>query len=117
MTSTPLISFLRGLGLTAIAASVFLLSGQAQAEKRCTSKPAVCMRLKAQAAHKAAQPKPAPSQQKAEKRCTSKPAVCMRLKAQEAARVEAGVEPPRFTPRPQRCTTKPAICMRLKKHR
>ncbi len=80
MTSTPLISFLRGLGLTAIAASVFLLSGQAQAEKRCTSKPAVCMRLKAQEAARVEAGVEPPRFTPRPQRCTTKPAICMRLK-------------------------------------
>lgn len=38
----------RGASLAALAGATFLLAGAANAKDRCNTKPAVCMRLKAQ---------------------------------------------------------------------
>lgn len=84
-----------------------LLSAPAEAAPRCTSKPAVCSRLRSVAKQRPTVPVVRAAS--TTPRCTSKPAVCSRLKHQadrpKAARAAVSTTP--------RCTSKPAVCARL----
>lgn len=94
----------------------------AHAGDRCTTKPAVCARLKAQA-QQAGEASPAAPKARVESgdRCTSKPAVCVRLKAEKAqltaAAQAAPAEVSKSRAAPLRCTSKPAVCMRQNRGR
>lgn len=88
-------------------------SNAAQASDRCTTKPAVCARLKAQKAPVTADKKGALSVGLAE-RCTTKPAICARDKA-KASRINAAqvsVGPEVTSKAPSRCISKPMVCAR-----
>lgn len=97
------------------------------AKERCTTKPVVCARLKAQRAQQGTSPSGAlvvraatpqtrelaPVALSQEARCTTKPSVCARLRNEGVARNEA--VPVRLaTTGGERCTTKPVVCARLK---
>lgn len=81
------------LALGAFGATA-LTTQDAEARDRCTSKPAVCARLKAQEARAEEQAK---------------------ARAQDQARAAASQRPEMERPRFAVCTTKPAVCSRLLK--
>lgn len=97
------------------------------AKDRCTTKPAVCARLKAERAQRGASESKAlvvrpvtpetrqlaPVALAADARCTTKPTVCARLRNEGALRTS--VVPVTLASTPgERCTTKPVVCARLK---
>jgi hypothetical protein len=100
---------LRALSIAASFGGIIALSNDAQAEQRCTSKPAVCALNKSKAAQ---QPKVASKEVKSVvrvKRCDSKPAVCALQRATEPKTV-VKTEVVRAQPAVKRCDSKPAVC-------
>lgn len=100
------------------------------AGERCTTKPMVCARLKAERAQRvsapsstfeagAVKPAPVPLQAmalSAEARCKVKPSVCARLRNESAARgqSQAPAQLASYSGTTERCTSKPMVCARLK---
>lgn len=99
------------------------------AGERCTTKPMVCARLKAERAQQGRAPSGAlatraalpgapqtqPAALTAEARCRLKPGVCSRLRNEVVARGgDAPVQVAAYSTGTERCTTKPMVCARLK---
>lgn len=104
----------RALCLAGVFGGVVALANDAQAEQRCTSKPAVCALNKSKREN---QPKPAADTTRVKetkkvvrvKRCTSKPAVCAVQRATNPQTVTT-TQVVRKKPAVKRCTSKPAVC-------
>lgn len=101
---------------------VFALPEVSWAKERCTTKPSVCARLKAQRAQQGGELATAPRQTpqpvalSADARCQLKPGVCSRLRNEAIARGgDAPVQVAAYSSgTTERCTTKPMVCARLK---
>lgn len=107
---------LRALCVASAFGGVVALAHDANAEQRCTSKPAVCALQKAKAAQRQAQTSAPVAVEKAEvkqvvriKRCNSKPAVCALQRSTEPQTVTV-TQVVRKAPAVKQCTSKPAVC-------
>jgi hypothetical protein len=103
-------------GPALLAILIWFAPSESEARAACSSKPAVCARLKAQQAQRATTPalSPAPARLATSQtaRCTTKPIVCARI---EAIGARPAAPPVTMAAMPiERCTTKPAVCARLK---
>lgn len=103
---------------TLLGALMWAAPVESEAAQSCKTKPAVCARLKAQKAQRAARQEAPPARQEASRvaaattpRCSTKPVVCARLAAMGARPAAAPVT---LASSSDRCTTKPAVCARLR---